>query len=258
MQTLALSRASDTIDPSTWHQLRALHAAGNNVTPEFGAVSPNYTGLTNTDLARMEAAEYPFSGTVQSVMSETFHDRAASAKHFDPARPVSVTLFMDLLARSFGNAGLGSRRRPYPSGGALYSCQVCLWARNVEGLAPGSYHYLPHSRRLERLEAAAPESVLNALGIATDNTALPRMADCAFALLYCALMQVPVAKYGVRGYRLALLEAGSMYQQMGQEMQNAGLAGRVWGGFEDDRLAMALGVDPRVAWPLVVQFGGHA
>ncbi len=34
------------------------------------------------------------------------------------------------------------------------------------------------------------------------------------------------------------------------------LAGRVWGRFEDNRLALALGVDPRVAWPLVVQFGG--
>lgn len=254
MQTFALSRANDTMDPDSWYQLRALHAAGNNVTAELSAFSPSYTSLTKADLERMEAAEYPFSGAVQPGTSEALYDRAASAVRFDPARPVSAELFFDLLARSFGSTGLGNGRRPYPSGGALYACQVCLWAQNIEGLDPGSYHYLPRSRQLERLEAAPPERILNALGTA----ALPGMADCAFALLYCAFMQLPVAKYGVRGYRLSLLEAGSMYQQMGREMQDAGLIGRIWGGFEDDRLAIALGVDPRVVWPLVVQFGGYA
>ncbi len=140
MQTIALSRANDTLDPGLWHRLRALHAMGNNVTAALASVTPGHTALSRADIERMEAAEYPFSGTCLPAAEpppETAK-RETSATTFDGTRSVPPTLLEELLGRSFGASGSGAGRWLYPSGGALYAFQVGLRARNVAGLAPAA------------------------------------------------------------------------------------------------------------------------
>ena len=82
-------------------------------------------------------------------------------------------------------------------------------------------------------------------------------ADFDFAIFYSTLAAIPIAKYGARGYRLAMVEAGSMYQLASQIAQSVSLQNRVWGGLDDEGLSIALGIDPRAVWPLVCQIFGR-
>jgi len=147
----------------------------------------------------------------------------------------------------------GGKRRPYPSGGALYSVQVTVFVRHVGNIEVGAYHVLPCSRELERLHSL-PESVVSDRLFLGMNSKL-RAFD--FAILYSAIGAIPLAKYRNRGYRLALVEAGSMYQVAIQNADLIGISNRVWGGFDDDGLSIAFGIDPRVAWPVMCQIFGR-
>lgn len=98
--------------------------------------------------------------------------------------------------------------RPYPSAGALYPCELHLVVRDVPGLAPGVYRY----------DAVAHDLVLKPASEGADFAAseiLPGDAGpvpCAIAVT--AVFDRAVHKYGVRGYRLALIEAGHILQNL--------------------------------------------
>ena len=91
---------------------------------------------------------------------------------------------------------------PVPSAGALYPLELYVVALAVDGLEPGVYHYNPFRHRLESLGAFEPERLRAAL---VDR----ELADRAAALLVVtAVFWRSRFKYGARGYRFALLEAG--------------------------------------------------
>lgn len=48
-----------------------------------------------------------------------------------------------------------------------------------------------------------------------------------------------------------------MFQEMSRCLSELGLSDRVWGGFDDDGLSLSMGVDPRVAWPVICQLIGR-
>jgi SagB-type dehydrogenase family enzyme len=128
-------------------------------------------------------------------------------------------------------------RRPVPSGGALYPLELYVAALAVDEVAPAVYHYNPYRHRLERL---APVSAA-AVGAALVE---PDLADRAAALvIVTAMFWRTRVKYGLRGYRFALLEAG-------HAMQNAVLAATTLrvpalplGGFYDRALDRLVGAD---------------
>jgi SagB-type dehydrogenase family enzyme len=143
----------------------------------------------------------------------------------------------------------GVPRRPVPSAGALYPLELYVLALRVETVEPAVLHYDPFRHRLEALAALEPAEV----GAAVLD---PAVADSAAALLVVtAMFWRSRFKYGTRGYRFALLEAG-------HAVQNAVLAAAALrvpalpvGGFYDrklDALVGADGLDEASVYALVV------
>jgi SagB-type dehydrogenase family enzyme len=169
--------------------------------------------------------------------------RRRSARSFAPDS-LAVEVLGRLLGASAVIQGIGElegvwyEERPTPSAGALHPLELYLSARRVEGLDPGRYHYDPQTHELEHLGPAPPPGALG--DAAFDQRAL----DEAPAVL--AVVGVPARsmwKYGQRGYRFVLLEAGHLAQQLSLSAAALDLGSLVVGGFVDDEVHGLFGLD---------------
>lgn len=185
--------------------------------------------------------------------------RAPSVACFSGA-PLGFQLVLSLLARTLvaQPTQAGVARMSYPSGGALYPAMAFV-CKTSEAIAdwPGqqsAFQVLPFSRSLEGLGIqTAPEEMLAALSGDSART----LGQPAFAIVFAIHLDRCVFKYRHRGFRLAQLEVGSMYQRVAEQAQAMGISSRVWAGFSDFRVAALLGLDASHLLPMVVQFLGH-
>jgi SagB-type dehydrogenase family enzyme len=143
-----------------------------------------------------------------------------------------------LLAAAYGTRqrddGL---RRAVPSGGALYPLELYPVALAVERVPPALYHFDPYDLRLARLDEAVPERLAATL---VDPTLLDRAS--AFVAIAAVFWRTRF-KYGQRGYRFALLEAGHVAQNLVLAAAALGIPALPLGGFYDRRLDDLLGLD---------------
>lgn len=131
-------------------------------------------------------------------------------------------------------------RRPVPSAGGLYPLELYLLVRNVEGLRKGLYHYDAVGDALETLAEADWEET-------ADKAFLTwRFAEQA-PVVVCigAAFERTQSKYGPRGYRYVLLEAGHVAQNLCLSAGESGLASLCLGGFHDGILNRLFALDGR-------------
>lgn len=128
--------------------------------------------------------------------------------------------------------------RSYPSGGGLYPIEIYLVALNVTGLAPSVSHYNPRTHELELVrEEFSPAQFRNALTVPTENE------HAAAAIVLTSVLQRSTAKYGARGYRFALIEAGHCGQNICLAATAAHIQTCLCGGYFDDKVAVLCGAD---------------
>lgn len=128
--------------------------------------------------------------------------------------------------------------RTYPSGGGLYPLETYLCVRRVEGLEPRLYHYNLRQHSLEILgDGDVAEQIFGNL------TQADVSATCHFAVIFTAVFMRLQYKYGERGYRFALIEAGHAMQNLCLLAPAVGLGMVPLGGFYDDKLHDLLGVN---------------
>lgn len=136
------------------------------------------------------------------------------------------------------DAGLIHGLRAWPSAGGLYPIDTYIAARNVADLEPALYHYNPVRNSLERLPAREVDRILRDGYFDQDFVNV-----AAAAVLLVACFSRTVAKYGERGYRLALLDAGHAAQNILLSATQLGIAAVAMAGYCDDSLAADLGID---------------
>lgn len=128
--------------------------------------------------------------------------------------------------------------RTVPSGGALYPLEIFFHASNVEELPAGLYHYNPslHHVRLLRegdeTDCIAPSVVQPEVVRGTSVT-----------IFLTAIFERSIFKYGDRGYRFVLIEAGHVAQNINLVATALGLGILNLGGFFDREIDELLGVD---------------
>jgi SagB-type dehydrogenase family enzyme len=153
----------------------------------------------------------------------------------------------DLLSAGYGVAGAAPLdggglflRRNVPSAGGLFPLEAYLIARNVEGLADGLYHYDVRGHALACLRRGD-------LSAEIEPVFLTYPFVCNANLIVCLGAVFPriQKKYGPRGYRYLLLEAGHAAQNLCLAAAERDLASLCMGGFFDSRLNRLLGLDPR-------------
>jgi SagB-type dehydrogenase family enzyme len=128
--------------------------------------------------------------------------------------------------------------RPIPSAGALYPLEVYFHSAHVEGLGAGLYHYSPKGRCLHLLDGTDRSDTLRAA------TLYPEYVESASLVLFVtAQFERTTWKYGNRGYRYALLEAGHLAQNVSLVAGALGLGAFALGGFIDREIDAFLGLD---------------
>ena len=129
--------------------------------------------------------------------------------------------------------------RSVPSGGGLYPLELYVIARAVDGLEPGIHHYVPLHHGLELVRPGLlPRAFSTYLFLGQ-----PYATSAAAVIVLTAVTQRSLGKYGDRGYRYLLLEAGHVAQNINLATVGLGLGCCNLGGFFDQELASLVGAD---------------
>lgn len=236
----------------------AYHEASKNLPSVLPKVSPAAAAL-DTDPTAQATITRPVQGhpgrpTValppprhSDPGFERLLSQRRSRRHFGPD-PVELQDLSTLLHAAYGvteemEAGAGPHHlRSVPSGGALYPLEIYPVVRNVEGLAAGLYHYDPLRQLLEVVREEETTDRLNEMIIP-----LPGAEDlatrCAMVLFIVGIFWRTRFKYGLRGYRWVLIEAGHVGQSTLLAAEALGLHAVPYGGIWDRRVDDYLGVD---------------
>ena len=176
--------------------------------------------------------DLPGAGIGQMPLEDALAQRRSGAAA-EPA-VLSIEHLAAAMAAAYRTIG---GRRPAPSGGALYPLELYVVALAVESLEAASYHYDPFRHRLECIGAGARAAVGAAL---VD----PALAENASALVVItAMFWRSRFKYGLRGYRFALLEAGHVAQNIALAATAQRISALPLGGFYDRRVDDLVGAD---------------
>lgn len=261
MHDFLLSIINDTIDKQVQNEIIDFHTKSQNrIERDFLPFGTSVTLLSSLQIEALQWSEHAFGSHehylgIKDMADPLDFQRKRSAEKFIHYPELSESVFSKVIVNSFAaDIKPEEIKIPYPSGGAIYSGQVIVFIKNVQGIKVGAYHYLPISNKLERLDALSTKWVEDALFIVPS----PKYENYDFFILYGSLVSKHVCKYGHRGYRLCLMEIGSMYRNAEIQATNHNLTSRVWGGFRDEPLSVALGVDPRVIYPMICQLFGRS
>lgn len=150
--------------------------------------------------------------------------------------------------------------RAYPSAGGLYPVEyyVLLPRGSRDGdLDPGLYYYAPEKHALRSLERADEQLTeqVEALCPLADAVTIENAAAIVFMT---GSFWRSKAKYGTRGYRFVLLEAGHAGQNLSLVAEALGLGALPFDGVDDravDEFLGVNGVDESLVYSVVV---GHS
>ncbi len=170
--------------------------------------------------------------------------RRSTARQMKPA-PVSLPALATLLHCAYGitrdQRSLGYPRafRTVPSGGALYPLEIFVYSApaNPE-FDSGLYHFNPiqeHLRWLRKGDLSEPLS---------QALVQPEILTASSLLIFItAVFERSTFKYGDRGYRFVLIEAGHVGQNINLAAVSLGLGSMNMGGFYDRKLDDFLDLD---------------
>jgi SagB-type dehydrogenase family enzyme len=101
------------------------------------------------------------------------------------------------------------RRRSVHSAGGLFPLELFIHSVRVDGLGPGLYHYYPPANCLRALRKGDQSQKL-AAGFLDARC----VQASAITVFIAAMPERSVFRFGDRGYRFALLEAGAVVQNL--------------------------------------------
>ena len=109
--------------------------------------------------------------------------------------------------------------RTVPCGGARHQFETYLMVRNVEGLTPGAYHYLPMEHALEYLHPE--ENMDDAISESLSGQTWAAKANVVF---YWAMDAYRVEwRYGIYAHRVAMIDVGHVGQNLYTAVTGLGL-----------------------------------
>ena len=171
-------------------------------------------------------------------------------------KPLDFKTLQQLLINAFADH---EGRRPYPSAGALYCVEPLVFLfeerlHEFKATMSGCYHFRPVTKQLQLIKAMNLAHFYDKLlhGFMKQGH-LP-----CFGILYVVNISKAIFKYRYRGYRHALMEVGSMYQQATRCAEELGLRNTVWSTFSDQEMLYALELDHGAYMPITMQFFGYS
>lgn len=189
---------------------------------------------------RFEKIVLPKEHQIQDQNLWKILSRRQSTRHFSKT-PIDLRIIGMILHFSAGivpeNLKIDQSRRFYPSAGARYPLEVYLLARRVKGLSEGLYHYnvLEHALEL-LLKQNLKDEILKITG-------QDWVENAAAIFLISSVFGRTRVKYGDRGYRYILLEAGHLGQNIYLTTEALGIKCCAIGGFLDKKINQMIDID---------------
>jgi SagB-type dehydrogenase family enzyme len=156
------------------------------------------------------------------------------------SEPINLEHLAFMLWASQGITGQAGKYlfRTAPSGGALYPVETYISVHSIEGLDAGLYHFDAEHFTLDRLtEQDLTEAVAQAC---LDQKF---MAQAPVTFLWTGVFRRAMSKYGDRGMRYILLDAGHICQNLLLAAEAVGCGGCPVGAFYDNELNQLLQID---------------
>ena len=161
--------------------------------------------------------------------------------------------FRNSCGRPYGITDDRGFKRTAPSGGALYPIDLYAVAGTggVKDLETGTYHYDPNEHSIS--------SILEGdirVDLARASLSQMWMATAPVNLIITVEYRRISVKYGERGARYALMEAGHIGQNIFLQAEALGLGAGIVGAFHDENVSKILKIT-REHEPLLIMPVGH-
>ncbi len=169
------------------------------------------------------------------------------------ADPLSMEQVSSLLWAAQGVTEERGFKRSAPSAGALYPMDVYIAAgdRSVDGLNAGVYHYQPKDGSLKRMWDGDARNAL-----ARASLGQMWMSRAPINLVITAEYARICGKYGDRGVRYAMIEAGHVGQNIFLAAEALGLGAGIVGAFSDREVIRVMKI-PGSHEPLLIMPVGY-
>ena len=195
----------------------------------------------------------PFPEQVKTLsFDETLRNRRSIRGFSD--KPVSLEQLGYLLWSSTGIQRVegGYAFRNAPSAGALYPIETYLFAKNIEGLERGLYHYNIKSHLLEALDVGD-------FSISLVRACLGQMmlASAQVVFIWSGVFVRSKWKYKQRAYRYVHLDCGHIAQNLALTASALGLGSCQVGAFYDDEINNIVGLDGKEESVIYLSVVGH-
>ncbi len=164
-------------------------------------------------------------------------------------RPLSLDEFSQLLWSAYGiTEGF---KRTVPSAGALYPMDIYAAVGLVNDVKAGIYHYIPEEHGISLILKGDMRGK-----IAEASLFQMWMADAPVLFIITVEYHRITIKYGERGIRYALMEAGHIAQNLFLQAEALGLGAGIVGAFHDDKLLKITDI-PKSHYPLLIMPIGY-
>jgi len=185
-----------------------------------------------------EKIKLPTDWELDKNLKEILQYRRSCRRYSE--NPLTIKNIAVLLWSSQGISGRAGSFffRTAPSAGALYPVETYLSIQNVESLAHGLYHFQPAEFTLEKMsgEFAGKKVAKAALG---QNF----IAQAGVVFIWSAILRRNFSKYGHRGIRYVMMDAGHICQNLLLAAEGLELGACPVAAFYDNELNGLLGLD---------------
>ncbi len=209
----------------------------------LGAPEPPVRERTGADarIALAQPAATPLESLVQARVT---------CRNWDRARTLAADDFAAVMYRAFAaravsdQPGIRVMKRAVPSAGGLHPTAAYLLVQNVDGVAPGFYHYHPIEHALEPLRGlTAADAAALALRLVAGQR---HFMDAHVVVILASRFARTFWKYRrhAKSYRAVILDAGHLSQMLYLAATERGLAAFITAAVNERDIEQALDLDP--------------
>jgi SagB-type dehydrogenase family enzyme len=171
------------------------------------------------------------------------------------AQGLDLNQLSQLLWAAYGITENSGFKRAVPSAGALYPMDVyvVVGKNSVKQIEAGVYHYEPKGHFLSLITQSDLRNV-----IARASLSQMWMAKAPLSLIITAEYKRVTVKYGKRGVRYAIIEAGHIGQNLFLQAEALGFKAGIVGAFHDKELIKIMNISPSHEPLLIMPIGYQA
>jgi SagB-type dehydrogenase family enzyme len=229
---------------------QALQASRAQVIPQTSS-APQYQTATPAPRTYSTTIPLPVPKVRGTVSVEQAINERRSRREFTD-QPVTISELGQMLWAGQGITDVKEGKRTAPSAREVYPITLFVVVRNVTGIAPGLYEYLPATHALGNMNLNGAGDLLNGAGVQAGAQKSP----IVFLLSAAYGKGAESMKAGAKDS--ALIETGHIAQNMYLEAEGQKLGMVVMGGFDAKKVGEAMKLDPAQTVVYVAPMGHPA